>query len=164
MLIKKLASEIVKGRKKIKIILAAETLICPGFENLCGLDSLCIAGTKYLLAELPFKPLSSEYLKTVEELIEKGYNVIIAHADRYDKYDVDKLINLGAKIQLNASAVCKRFLKPQFKKWFLSDSVVAVGSDLHMCKKSSYKNFIKLLKRHPDIICKVMQKAESIIT
>ena len=102
----KLESNLPNG---IELRVGAEVLVCPGLENLLGLERLCINGTKILLIELPLGYISDEIVTTVEALIERGYTVLLAHADRYNSDDIDALLDLGCIIQLNAKSVASIF-------------------------------------------------------
>ncbi len=126
-----------------KILLGAEVLLCDKLENLENIDALCIEGTKTLLIELPFSTFRDSYKNSVEALIDRGYDVVIAHADRYPKESINKLLEVGAVLQLNVSAIAKFFMKKYVKKWLEWGVVVALGSDIHMLNKKSYKNFNK---------------------
>ena len=73
------------GEEIPEILLGAEVLLCNGLDRLSGLDKLCISGTRYLLLELPFSDYSEEYTDTLKRLINDGFSVILAHADRYQR-------------------------------------------------------------------------------
>ncbi len=140
-----------------KVKLAAEVLVCPGFENFMGIEKLCIHGTKTLLLELPFQDFSAEYVKTVEALIALGYDVVLAHADRYPPADINRLIEKGAGIQLNADALfCNLFLgKKHIREWLKRGVVVALGSDIHGTDKKAYQRLLRAEKnigKHFDAI------------
>ena len=126
-----------------KVRLGAEILICENLHNLDGLDSLCVQGTKTLLLELPRENHGFDFTYTVLELISRGYSIVLAHADRYNPKDVEKLIEVGAKIQLNADALTSLCIKCVYKNWMERKTVVALGSDIHLDDKKAYKNFAK---------------------
>ena len=133
-----------------RIYLGAEVLVFAGLENMDGLDTLAIKGTKTLLLELPYTEISNDIFNTVHRILRKGFKVVLAHADRYRKEDIDLLIDMGAKIQLNADALDSFFLKGKYKKWLREGAVVALGSDIHGANAKAYKLFLnaegKLLK------------------
>ena len=79
----------------VEIRLAAEVLICPGIHNLPGLEKLFIHGTNTLLLEISNTDFGPEHLDTVRELIGKGIDVVLAHADRYNPSYIEQLIELG---------------------------------------------------------------------
>ena len=129
------------------IILAAEVLICDNIESLPDIDALCIAGTNTLLLELPFNYFDKRFKVSVDTLIKRGMNVVLAHADRYDKENIDSLIEIGAKIQLNASALGSFFAKKHLYDWIDQGVVVGLGSDIHHADKKAYKNFRTAIRK-----------------
>lgn len=134
-----------------QVRLGAEVLICDNIEEIPHLDDLCIRGTKILLLELPFTDFSTAYVDSVRALISMGYIVVLAHADRYDPNDIDRLVELGAKIQLNADSLCSLFLGKHIKRWISGGRVYAIGSDIHGADKAAYKRFTKALSRITDL-------------
>ena len=129
--------------------LGAEVLICVGIENLPGIENLFIRGTRTLLLELPFvSSLDSSYYSTVERLLAKEIDVVIAHADRYNPAIVDKMISLGTRLQLNASSLVG-FLRPKkhILNWINNKCVVGIGSDIHGADKNAYPIFVRGIKK-----------------
>lgn len=149
------------------LFLGAEVLVCHNLEDMEGLDSLCIRGTKVLLLELPFEPLAEKHIDTVEALIAAGYTVVLAHIDRYiKKYSdtIDAMLELGALAQINAEGLehfgTRRKLMGYIKN---TDRVCALGSDLHGDNSKSYKRFVKcqkILGEHFNII---MSRTEALL-
>ena len=131
--------------------LGAEVLVCDNIEEIPGIDNLCIRGTKILLLELPFSDFSKSYITSVKSLISEGYQVVLAHADRYDPRDIDSLILVGAKIQLNADAFSTLFLSKHIRRWLSDGHVCAIGSDIHGADKNAYKRFIKAINKIKDL-------------
>lgn len=130
-----------------RIILGAEVLICDNIENLPGVEELCITGTNTLLLELPFTDFDKGYRASVNALIKRGINVVIAHADRYNRANVDTLIAVGAKIQLNADSLSSLFVKKHLYEWIDAGVVVGLGSDIHREDKKAYRNFQTALRK-----------------
>ena len=130
-----------------KVRLGAEVLICDNIESMPGLDTLCIEGTNVLLLELPFTDFSDSFVYSVKSLIKQGYTVVLAHADRYDSDNIDRLVYAGAKIQLNADSLSKLFVQGHLKEWIENDRVIAIGSDIHGSDEKAYKRFNKAIKR-----------------
>ena len=143
-----------------KIIQGAEVLLCDKLENMENLDVLCVEGTKTLLVELPFSEFRDSYKDTVEALIDSGYNVVLAHAERYPKESINKLLDVGAVIQLNVSSISRFFIKRHVREWLNLGYVVALGSDIHMLNKNFYKKFnkakCKLKGKFEDIMAKTI--------
>lgn len=129
------------------VVLGAEVLICDNIEEMPLLDRLCIGGTRALLLELPFTDFSKSHYISIKSLIREGYDVILAHADRYDPDNINALVNLGAKIQLNVDSLCGLFIKRHLLKWIEAGSVVALGSDIHGPDNKAYVRFEKAIKK-----------------
>ncbi len=130
-----------------EIKIGAEVLICDNIEEIPHLNELCIGNSKTILLELPFVDFSSSYRDSVKNLVSDGYNVILAHADRYDPKNIEQLLEVGAKIQLNAQALCSLFLRRTYINWIDRDLVYALGSDIHGEDQTAYKSFIKAIKK-----------------
>lgn len=131
----------------MNIKLGAEVLICKGIENLPGLDKLFLDGTNTLLLELSFSDFSADYPDSVQTLIKNGVNVVLAHADRYDPELIEQMLMLGAKIQLNATALNTVFKKKTLYDWLSRGVVVALGSDIHGADKNAYPTLVKAYKK-----------------
>ena len=129
-------------------------LICGGIENLPGIEKLFISGTNTLLLELPFVTrLDSTYYTSVENLLSQKIDVLIAHADRYKPAIIEQMVDLGARLQLNASAFCGIFgAKKHLLDWVDKKYVVAIGSDIHGADKTAYPSFVKAVNRLGDKI------------
>lgn len=96
-------------------------------------------GNNHILLEfstvLPF----SEMKKRVEECISLGYHPLIAHIERCyavreDKQRAEQLIQLGAKLQVNAGSILGKegLRKKWLTHWLLKQGLVyAVASDAH---------------------------------
>lgn len=121
--------------------LGCEVLVCEGISKMPRIEELCIKGTKTLLLELPFSDFSRKYVEDVESLIDNGFDVVLAHADRYEHKNIDMLLSVGAKIQLNADSLSCIFIRRAIKRWLIDGYVAAVGSDIHMLNKLYYSNF-----------------------
>lgn len=135
-----LATELSSDVPEIR--LGAEVLVCEGLENFEGLESLCIEGTRTLLLELPFSEFREAYSDTVKKIIGLGYDVLLAHVDRYPARDIEKLIDVGVKhLQINAESIDKLFKPKHILKWVREGLVVALGSDIHGRDKKAYRHF-----------------------
>ena len=133
-----------------EIRLGAEVLLCSNMDELPMLDQLCIHGTRTILVELPFNDFGSEYVRAVKGMIESGYKVILAHAECYEVENIEKMLDLGALIQINASALISLFPPKALKSWKRRRKIVALGSDIHGQDKRAYKNFAKACKKLGD--------------
>ena len=147
---------------QLDIKLGAEILICDNIEEMPLLEKLCISGTRTLLLELPFTDFSQSYVNSVKNLLGKGYTVIIAHADRYDPINIDKLIGVGAFVQLNADSLTGFFVSGHIKRWLNEDKVFALGSDIHKRDKRAYSRFKKAINKLGKNANNVMKHSDSV--
>ena len=146
-----------------EIILGAEVLICDNIEEMPMLSELCISGTNVLLLELPFTDFSKSYANSVSILIEQGYNVVLAHADRYNPENIDTMINAGAKIQLNADSISGFKIPKHISKWIDEGVVYAIGSDIHSVDKKAYKQFKKSIKKLKNEAENIMHRSNKLL-
>lgn len=145
-----------------EIRLGAEVLLCENLHKMERISELCIFGTDTILIELPYSEHSENHVDSVNELIKSKLNVVIAHADRYDRSIVEKYISIGAKLQLNASALTK-FIKPKhIFDWAERGLVIALGSDIHRADKKAYNNFCKAESKLAKYIIYVKDKSDAI--
>ena len=145
-----------------EVHLGAEVLICDNIEQMPMLDELCISGTKALLLELPFNDFFESYVYSVKDLTRKGYTVILAHADRYAPDSINKLLDAGAFVQLNADAISSIFLHKHIKKWIDDKKVYAIGSDIHGRDKKAYKRFSRAIKRLGENSAEIKSKSDTL--
>ena len=133
------------GHDLPEIRLGAEVLLCNGIDRLEGIERLCINGTRTLLLELPYSDYCDEYTQTVARLMQKGLNIILAHAERYSRNIIEILLPLGIKLQLNASSVVgfERFKNKHLFDWMANGDVVAFGSDIHGKDPVAYRRLYK---------------------
>ena len=150
------------GENMPEIRLGAEVLICKNLHKMERINELCILGTNTILIELPFSEHSENHVESVNELIKSGLDVVIAHADRYDKSIVEKYTAIGAKLQLNASALTKLVKPKHLFDWIDRGLVIAVGSDIHRIDKSAYKKFNKAKSKLKENISYLKDKSDAI--
>lgn len=149
-----LLSAVPGGAPEIR--LGAEVLLCPNMSRLPGIEKLAIYGTRTLLIELPFNDFGREYIHSVEGLIFAGFDVVLAHADRYESNIIEEMLDLGVSLQLNASSISRFFRRRAVTDWLSRGVVSAIGSDIHGEDAYAYKVFKSSLSRAgkalPDII------------
>lgn len=103
---------------------------------------LRLGGGRFVLAEFSTTHSAGFILERTDELISAGYEVIIAHAERYypireDIEFLKKLKRMGAYIQINADSIIGTYghkMKKFCKKLLNEDLVDFVGSDAHNIK------------------------------
>ena len=145
-----------------EIKLGAEVLLCEGLHKLEGLEKLCIYGTNILLLELPFSSLSPGMIHAVKHLRKKGFEVILAHADRYPRARIETLLEFGVKIQLNADSLASFFKRKALFNWLSDGLVVGIGSDIHGVDKQIYKKYAKAILKIEKYAEDVKSKSEEI--
>ena len=128
-----------------EILLGAEVLLFENLDRMPLVEKLCIEGTNVFLAELPMNSIDDSIAGTVERLIDKGLDVILAHADRYETHIINVCIDVGAKIQLNAEGLIEYRNRKRCLRWADDGHVYAIGSDIHG-KGKNYELFKKAVK------------------
>ena len=147
----------------IELRLGAEVLICDNLEEIPGLERLCFYGSKIILLELPFTDFDKSFRDTVIALRERGMTVVIAHADRYDRHNIDTLIACGARVQLNADSLTGLIRPRHLYDWIEKGHVVALGSDIHLDDKRAYRDYLRAVKRlGPDRFGKINTAARAL--
>ena len=136
----KLLNEIENTDNIPQIVLGAEVLLYPEIGGLTDLDKFCISGTNYLLVEMPFFKWSSITYETLEKIRRAGIIPIIAHFERYFKYQKDKrmvfrLLDIGCMLQANASFFNNVLTRRKALGFLREEIIHFVGSDCHDLKK-----------------------------
>lgn len=166
-------SEFAKGFNNLRVCLGAEVLLCEGINRMPEFERLCIRGTKCILIEMPSTGYWDNLFDTVDDIIQSGYTVILAHIDRYLKrYEaqIDILLRKGAVAQVNADSLSSFFSRKKLMEYIDSNCVSALGSDLHGADKKAYHAFVSVKKHigadnYEDIMsrsAKLLEKAEFI--
>jgi len=140
-----IVSELGDSYRDTDILVGAEVLACEMIDQMEGLEELCIRGTRCILLEMPTAiNWGASLMGTVENLIDNGYYVVLAHIDRYirqRKKEIDRLLSMGAKAQINADSLASFFDRKKLIP-YIDDSVVcAIGSDMHGANAKEYKLF-----------------------
>lgn len=112
--------------------------------------------SKYVLIE--FKRNESRNIDSIvsdlEELIEEGYVVILAHPECYENYrsikNLEKLKEVGVLFQMDATSILKgskRKIRKISKKLLDLKLIDFVASDSHCTKKRNFKTIPKAYKK-----------------
>ena len=158
-----LPSNMRNFEKAPRIILGAEVLICNGIARLPDLEKLCLEGTNVLLLEMPFTHWTESHFESVEELLErKDIRPVIAHADRYQPDDIDRLLDYEIPLQLNVDSLCSLFMPKQLKSWIEYGHVCALGSDIHGAE-IGYSQWLKAEKKLKGNFDLIMERTEELI-
>ena len=154
-----LKEAVEKEKLPIKLYLGQE--ICYTHrEDILGMlkagKLLTLNNTNRVLLEFSFTREPEDLLDILYNFSINGYEVIIAHIERYEWISYDKvvaLINEGAKIQINSNSYLglttwkeKRFVKKLLKKGLVD----YVASDTHSFRPSTLDKSYKKIK-NPDL-------------
>ncbi len=160
----KLLAENMDCEDSLRVVVGTETACYPGLENMNGLEQLCIAGTNCLLLEMPMTEWKDAHFETVDAIVDRGIQVVLAHIDRHDPQNVERVMQLDVMAQINASSLGSFFKRRKLKRWFDEDRVWALGSDLHGADKGAYDHFPKgLAKLGPETVARVMAHSEELL-
>lgn len=129
---------------KLDLALGAEYMIDNGFEKLLDQkeDFLCASGNRILVETTTLQP-PMNLDQTLFELQDRGYQVILAHPERYlymHTKDYEALANKGILFQLNLLSIAGLYgdhAKKKSKKLLESGMYTFVGTDLHSLKRHS---------------------------
>lgn len=152
------AKHIPKG---LDVYVGAEVLLCPGLDRFEELSDLCIVGTKTLLIEMPTHSWTQGLIATLHRIAALGYNVVIAHLDRYKKELAERLLDCGFSYQINAGSLYAFGSRRRNRKYLSLDGAVALGSDLH--GTDGYDAFAHAVKDKKLNASKIMAKTEALL-
>ena len=122
------------------IYLGAEVAFFNAMSNVDALRDMCLSGTDYLLVEMPFDRWTIAMVDELRALMKKqGIIPIIAHIDRYftcfKDSIVDKMLEAGMKIQINADAFLSFWTRRRSLELLAAGRVHFIGSDSHNMAK-----------------------------
>jgi protein-tyrosine phosphatase len=162
---KKAAAELLSLKiVKPDVIIGSETTVCKGIDKLEGIEELCVGGTRCILLEMPFTVWDSEYIETVKAVRDRLKLVpVMAHIDRYPVKEVQKLISLGVRCQINADGLCRLSARRRLLKWIDEGYVYALGSDIHGIE-DGYVNFDKAKKLLGSRFDSLMEKSMALLS
>lgn len=124
-----------RGENFPTVYLGAEIAYFDGISRSAAVSDLCVLGTKLLLVEMPFERWSETNIGELISLKAKGFQPIVAHYDRYCSYQerglLDRLLEGGVAIQLNADAFLRFGTKRQALGMVSMGAVSFLGSDCH---------------------------------
>lgn len=144
----------------IQLEAAAEYLLDDGFEEKMKSGQLMTFGKKHILVELSYFSPHPNLLSFIFELQLEGYQVILAHPERYSYWfnslqKFDELKNRGVLFQLNTVSLSGHYgseVKKTAEKLIDQGMYEFTGSDMHnqnymnsFIKARSEKSFKKLM-------------------
>ena len=138
-----------------KIIKGFEVAYDKSLLLMDSLDKFCIDNTNHILLELPYNNWSSTLTEEIYELSISGYNVILAHIERYlaiEGVRVLDLVDLDVKFQISCSVPIKGEDRKFLSYLIKNGRCCVMGTDMHNmdtrpCDISdSFKRFEKKYK------------------
>lgn len=151
--------ELIKQKLKeenidIELYLGNEVYVSDNMKELIEKGTIAtISDTNYVLVELPLtqKLLGAEEM--IEDLIFAGYNIILAHPERYvyaqkDLKYFDNFIERGVYLQGNYESLIGKYGKTAektLKKLLKAKKIDLMSTDVHR-EKSTYTKMNKILK------------------
>ncbi|MDR0831955.1 MAG: hypothetical protein LBM99_03545 [Bacillales bacterium] len=106
--------------------------------------------SKYILLELYDIDVDSEIEEIFYEMSVAGYQIVIAHLERYHSLEPKKvkfIKDLGIKIQINASAVLQKSIQKKIFKLISLGYIDFVASDVHFTRENNFLEAFNLLKK-----------------
>ena len=154
-----LKEEVEKLNLPIKLYLGQEICYTHREDIISMLKNgtlLTLNNTNRVLLEFSFTREPEDILDVIYNFNINGYQVIVAHVERYEWMTLDKVValrNEGALIQINSNSVLgltswkeKRFVKKLLKKGLVD----YVASDTHSFRPSTLDKSYKKIK-NPDL-------------
>jgi protein-tyrosine phosphatase len=147
-----------------RVLYGSEVTLCAGLEKMQRLKELCIEGTNCILIEMPFSNWDNKLLDTLDALrYQCGLFPILAHVDRYDHREIEKLFSMDIPGQLNAQGFSSLLTRGRLLKWIKNGNIVALGSDIHKLS-SEYDKFEKAVKIiGKDNLSAIMDKSRELL-
>ncbi|MBR0480015.1 hypothetical protein IJJ49_01995 [Candidatus Saccharibacteria bacterium] len=156
-----LKRELAAAGVKTRIFLGSEIYIDPEILELIKTEKISpLAESKYLLVELPLSGNFPNYEDYFNDLILRGYKVILAHPERYEtvqkNYEIIKdLREKGVLFQSNFGSILGKYgreAKKTVKKLAKDKLIFTFGSDTHRASRRDYITLArkKLLKYYSE--------------
>jgi len=145
----------------IRIHLGNEIYICPKILDYLKRGEISAMGeSRYLLVELPMSGEFPGYADIFLELIRAGYNVILAHPERYLSFQKDfdlavQMVEMGVLLQCNMGSFIDQYGKTVRKtavRLAKSKMIWGLGTDTHHLHGDSFipNAILKLSKYYDD--------------
>lgn len=149
-----LAEALANEDIKVEIEVAAEYLIDDGFGQKLKKGEILTFGDRFILIELPYFYAPPMFNEMLFELQVNGYQIILAHPERYQYWhnDIDiyhRLIDRGVFFQLNILSLSGHYspkIQRMGEKLIDLNMIDFLGSDLHNFK---YLQFLKDSLKEP---------------
>ena len=130
-------SELKVQNINMEIEAAAEYYIDYDFDQKIGKEKFLTFGDNYILVELSFMEAPENLFDIIFKLRLEGYNVVLAHPERYAFFtmdDYEELVNRGVLLQINWLSIISYYspqIEQKTKDLIAVDMVSFIGSDCH---------------------------------
>ena len=130
-------AELLARNISMEIDAAAEYYIDYDFVQKIGHEKFLTFGSNYLLIELSFVEVPNNLLEVVFKLQLEGYQVVLAHPERYDYFqmkDYKDLVSRGVLLQINFLSLIDYYSSQINKKaqdLIAANMVSFIGTDCH---------------------------------
>lgn len=129
-----------------EIVLGFEVHLAEEVYKEKNLDRLLISGTNTMLVEMPRARWNDKVFDRLEFVASKGYNIVLAHPERYidfvDDKNYDRLFSYGFAGQINAASLINPKLRDVAYKLIEEGKIQVMGSDAH--NVGTRANFINI--------------------
>ena len=141
---KELQKEVKNQNININLYLGNEIYIDKNIFKLIEENKICtLNNTEYVLVELPISGVYSDYQDIINNLLNEGCKVILAHPERYDSFQkdyskIDELLELGVLFQCNMDSIIGRYgmkAKKVMKQMLKDKKITFLGTDIHNSKE-----------------------------
>lgn len=120
----------------IGVIAGAEVAFFDGISRAADVSKLTLGGSRLLLVEMPFRQWGRREVEETERLLAHGFQVIIAHMERYTGLQSDKgpwraVLELPVLVQLNAECFLSFSTRGKNLRLLKRGEAHLLGSDCH---------------------------------
>ena len=146
----KIKDALVKNKIDINVYLGNEIYIDKDIDELLDDKKITtLNNTNYLLIELPLSGEFPEYIDIFRYLISKGYEIILAHPERYASFQknfkkIYELEKIGVYFQCNLDSILGKYgeeAKNTVIRMLEEKKITFLGTDIHQ-KKEEYANWV----------------------
>ena len=151
----KLKEELVRQDIHMELVLGNEVYINTNILELLEFEKITkIGNSNYMLIELPMNQELRYVKDIINELVNKGIRVIIAHPERYkyvqkDISYLEQFLDMGVVFQSNYASILGHYgdeAKKTIKKLLKGKMIQIMATDAHRCN-SIYKKIDEIQKR-----------------
>lgn len=151
-------------KSKVKFVLGAEVTLEVELVDEPRLRELAIGDTDNILIEMPNMRWTDWTFNALYNIgVRHNLKPLIAHVDRYDIKQCEKLFEMGLNIQVNASAFTNIFTRSRMLRLFKNGDAHVIGSDVHGKAAKQYDQYEKALHYLSDYEDEIMANAARII-